>query len=81
MKKDFKNLKPTKAKPSDEKIDEVLREMNSDKTDKPKKQKLIVLNVKLPENLYNALDAKARTLGLSKKAIVVDALWSKLDTQ
>jgi hypothetical protein len=65
MKKEFKSLKPAKSrKPSDEKIDAVLREMNDIKQQpepeieavtKIQKQKLIAFNVKLPENLYNAL--------------------------
>lgn len=87
MKKEFKSLKPTKSrKPSDEKIDEVLRQMNDTKqqstpkverTPKTKKQKLIAFNVKLPENLYNALDEEAKRSGLSKKAVLVNALWDK----
>lgn len=87
MKKEFKSLKPSKSrKPSDEKIDEVLREMNEAKqqpepqpakASKSRKQKLIAFNVKLPENLYNALDEEAKRSGLSKKAVLVNALWDK----
>lgn len=87
MKKEFKSLKPTKTrKPSDEKIDEVLQELNSTKQQpaskkspvtKSRKQKLIAFNVKLPENLYDALDEEARRSGLSKKAVLVNALWDK----
>lgn len=80
MKKEFKSLKPTKRKPSDDKIDDVLREMSNQEKPKPvsKKQKLIPFNVKLPQNLYDALDKEAKDTGLSKKAVLVQALWEKL---
>ena len=85
MKKEFKSLRPTKRKPTDDKIDDVLREI-SDKsparsTPTIKKQKLIPFNVKLPKNLYDALDEEAKNTGLSKKAVVVSALWEKLGKQ
>jgi len=82
MKKEFKNLKPAKRKPSDDKIDDVLREISGEAPAKPvsvhKKQKLVPFNVKLPQNLYDALDEEAKNTGLSKKAVVVSALWEKL---
>ena len=82
MKKKFDNLKPTKKKKlTDSKIDDVLKELDSD-TPKPsaklQKQKQIQFNVKLPENLYNVLDEQSKRTGLSKKAILVSALWDKL---
>lgn len=79
-KKTFNNLKPKKkTKPSDSDIDKALDSMDGKKvTSKPVKQKLIQFNIKLPENLYNALDTEAQNTGLSKKAIVVNALWDKL---
>jgi len=83
MKKEFKSLKPTKRKPSDDKIDDVLREISGEAPAKKsisttKKQKLVPFNVKLPQNLYDALDDEAKNTGLSKKAVVVSALWEKL---
>lgn len=75
MKKEFNSLKPNKKKPTDEKIDKAMRELEGETI---KKQKQIPFNVKLPENLYNALDAEAKKAGLSKKAILVSALWDKL---
>ena len=79
MKKKFDNLKPSKKKLSDSKIDDVLKELDDEKpVAKLKKQKQIQFNVKLPENLYNALDEQAKRTGLSKKAILVSALWDKL---
>ncbi len=81
MKKKFDNLKPTKKKLSDSKIDDVLKELDGGKskaTPKLQKQKQIQFNVKLPENLYNVLDEQSRKTGLSKKAILVSALWDKL---
>ena len=80
MKKNFNNLGPGKKKKlSDSKIDDVLSELDGDKPKaKLKKQKQIQFNVKLPENLYNALDEQAKRTGLSKKAILVGALWDKL---
>ena len=83
MKKEFKSLKPTKRKPTDDKIDDVLREISGKSSTTPatKKQKLIPFNVKLPQNLYDALDKEAKNTGLSKKAVVVSALWEKLGKQ
>lgn len=82
MKKKFDNLKPSKKKLSDAKIDDVLKELDGDapqkKPAKLQKQKQIQFNVKLPENLYNVLDEQAKRTGLSKKAILVGALWDKL---
>ena len=82
MKKNFNNLSPSKKKKvSDAKIDDVLRELDDSKPAKPakiQKQRQIQFNVKLPENLYNALDEQAKKTGLSKKAILVGALWDKL---
>ena len=79
MKKKFDNLKPSKKKLSDSKIDDVLKELDDEKpVAKLKKQKQIQFNVKLPENLYNVLDEQAKRTGLSKKAILVSALWDKL---
>jgi len=80
MKKNFNNLNPSKKKKiSDSKIDEVLSELDDKKpAEKLKKQKQIQFNVKLPENLYNALDDQSKRTGLSKKAILVSALWDKL---
>jgi len=82
MKKNFNNLGPAKKKKiSDAKIDDVLRELDDSKPAKKvglQKQKQIQFNVKLPENLYNALDDQAKRTGLSKKAILVGALWDKL---
>lgn len=82
MKKSFNNLGPAKKKKiSDAKIDDVLRELDDSKetkTPKLQKQKQIQFNVKLPENLYDALDNQAKRTGLSKKAILVSALWDKL---
>ena len=80
MKKNFNNLNPSKKKKiSDSKIDEVLSELDDKKpVGKLKKQKQIQFNVKLPENLYNALDDQSKRTGLSKKAILVSALWDKL---
>lgn len=87
MKKEYDNLKPGKGKPgkgkpSDEKIDEVLNNLNDEthqeKPTKLQKQKQIQFNVKLPENLYNVLDEQSKRTGLSKKAILVSALWDKL---
>ncbi len=87
MKKQFNNLKPTgktKAtkKVSDAKIDQVLNELESKPRAKKKttiaKQKPIAFNIKLPENLYHALDNESKKTGLSKKAIVVAALWERL---
>ena len=83
MKKKFNNLGPAKKKKiSDAKIDDVLRELDDSKPAKKsgglQKQKQIQFNVKLPENLYNALDDQAKRTGLSKKAILVGALWDKL---
>ena len=77
MKKNFSNLQPSKAKqkPTDEQIDKTMRELEGETI---KKQKQISFNVKLPENLYNALDKEAKKAGLSKKAILVAALWEKL---
>lgn len=83
MKKEFKSLSPTKRKPTDDKIDDVLREMSGKPSVTPttKKQKLVPFNVKLPQNLYDALDEEAKNTGLSKKAVVVSALWEKLRKQ
>jgi hypothetical protein len=86
MKKEFKSLRPTKRKPTDDKIDDVLREISSEtpvkkSTPTTRKQKLIPFNVKLPQNLYDALDEEAKNTGLSKKAVVVSALWEKLGKQ
>ena len=80
VKKGFDNLNPNKkTKLTDSKIDEVLQELNSEKpSTKLAKQKQIQFNVKLPENLYNVLDEQAKRTGLSKKAILVSALWDKL---
>jgi len=82
MKKEFKSLKPSKKKPTDDKIDDVLREISGEVPKKTvsahKKQKLVPFNVKLPQNLYDALDEEAKNTGLSKKAVVVSALWEKL---
>jgi len=84
MKKKFDNLKPSNKKArkvSDEKIDAVLNEMEGVKEKKKPiiaKQKPIAFNIKLPENLYNALDEESKRTGLSKKAIVVAALWERL---
>lgn len=81
MKKKFDNLKPSKKKLSDSKIDDVLKELDGKKpkaATKLQKQKQIQFNVKLPENLYNILDEQSRKTGLSKKAILVSALWEKL---
>lgn len=77
MKKNFSNLQPSKSKkkPTDEQIDKTMRELEGETV---RKQKQIPFNVKLPENLYNALDAEAKKTGLSKKAILVSALWDKL---
>ena len=81
MKKKFDNLNPKKKsavkKVSDAKIDSVLNELNNNKPT-ISKQKPIAFNVKLPENLYNALDNESKRTGLSKKAIVVAALWERL---
>jgi len=78
MKKKFDNLSPSnKKKASDAKIDSVLNEMEGKKATLGK-QKPIPFNVKLPENLYNALDNESKKTGLSKKAIVVAALWERL---
>lgn len=87
MKKQFNNLKPTgkstksTKKVSDEKIDAVLNELESKPAKKKAtmtKQKPIAFNIKLPENLYNALDNESKATGLTKKAIVVAALWERL---
>ncbi len=78
-KKEFKSLQPSKSKkPSDQKIDSVLGNLTESKKSVTRKQKLIPFNVKLPENLYNALDEEAKQTGLSKKAVLVNALWDKL---
>ena len=81
MKKKFDNLNPTKKssskKISDAKIDSVLNELDNKKAN-ISKQKPIAFNVKLPENLYKALDNESKRTGLSKKAIVVAALWKRL---
>lgn len=78
-KKTFDSLSPkTKVKKaSNDKIDELFSEPES-QVSNSKKQKSIQFNVKLPENVYNALEIQANKTGLSKKTIVVQALLEKL---
>jgi len=89
-KKTFNNLKPqaaSKSKPSDERIDDVLTSLQQQEEKvsikkksvaKPKKQKLIMLPVKLPEKYYNALKMEAGEMGLSMKHIIIEALNERL---
>lgn len=76
-KKTFDNLNPRKPiqKPSDEDINKALNELEKEK---PKKVKDIGFHVKLPENIYNALDAKSQSTGIPKKYILINALNSYL---
>lgn len=86
-KKSFNNLNPTGQnkvkKASDEKIEEVLGAEEEQPVTKKKpvrkKQALIQFNIKLPENIYNALDDKASRTGVSKKHIVIQALLKELE--
>lgn len=80
-KKTFDNLNPKKKvkKASNETIEAILSESSDAPKKTYKKQKLIQFNVKLPENIYSALDEHSNKTGLSKKAIVVQALLEKLD--
>ena len=85
-KKTFNNLKPTNKKLTDSKIDDVLANLDKEKTStrsstksiKPKKHKLIPLPVKLPEKYYNALKAESQDKGLSMKHIIIEALNERL---
>ena len=88
-KKTFNNLKPkatSRSKPSDERIDDVLTSLQEEEivsvkkkpVSKPKKQKLIMLPVKLPEKYYNALKMEAGEMGLSMKHIIIEALNERL---
>ena len=88
-KKTFNNLKPkatSRSKPSDERIDDVLTSLQDEEivsvkkkpVSKPKKQKLIMLPVKLPEKYYNALKMEAGEMGLSMKHIIIEALNERL---
>jgi len=80
-KKSFNNLSPKKTirKASDDKIEEVLAAEEKSPKSVQRKQKSIQFNVKLPERVYEALDRKSQLTGLSKKAIVVQALLEKLN--
>jgi predicted HicB family RNase H-like nuclease len=80
-KKSFDNLSPKKKirKATNEQIEEVLASEEKTANTISKKQKSIQFNIKLPERVYNALNQKAQLTGLSKKAIVVQALLEKLN--
>lgn len=82
-KKTFNNLTPRKKvkKATNEEIDAILSESSEPVKKTYTKQKLIQFNIKLPENIYNALDEQAKKTGLSKKAIVVQALLDKLNVE
>lgn len=80
-KKSFDNLSPKKKirKATNEQIEKALASEEKTANTISKKQKSIQFNIKLPERVYNALDQKAQLTGLSKKAIVVQALLEKLN--
>lgn len=79
-KKDFSNLKKKRtAKPlSDEKIDAVLESMETPKEEKPHKQKNVVYTLRMPESLFDAVDTEARTTGMTKKYVIIQALQAYL---
>lgn len=82
-KKDFSNLKKkrTTQSLSDEKIDAVLDSMESPQKEKPHKQKNVVYTLRIPESLFDAVDTEARTTGMTKKYVIMQALQSYLQNK
>ena len=77
-KKDFgDNLRPKKTaarkKPTDEEINKALK---NDK--KRPKEKMVRFAIRMPESIFNELDEAARSIGVSKKSIMMQGLTVEL---